>query len=178
VPLLCLLAGIGAALGALALDRSSGYTLVPQTVTGSPGDAQTILTSFATATATLISLVLTVTLVVVQLAMGQLSPRIVRALLNDRPSQFAIGLFGATFVVAILTLREIRGSEEGTVPGVAMLLAFPDAGQRRLADPLRAPRRSVAAGGRAHRPGGGPQPSPDRRLLPRRASGRRDGRGR
>jgi uncharacterized membrane protein len=83
VPLLCLLAGIGAALGALALDRSSGYTLVPQTVTGSPGDAQTILTSFATATATLISLVLTVTLVVVQLAMGQFSPRIVRALLND-----------------------------------------------------------------------------------------------
>jgi uncharacterized membrane protein len=63
-----------------------------------------------------------VTLVVVQLAMGQFSPRIVAALLSDRFSQLAIGLFGATFVVAVLTLREIRGSDTGTVPGVSLLL--------------------------------------------------------
>ena len=72
--------------------------------------------------ASLTSLVLTVTLVVVQLAMGQFSPRIVAALLSDRFSQLAIGLFGATFVVAVLTLREIRGSDTGTVPGVSVLL--------------------------------------------------------
>ena len=70
----------------------------------------------------LTSLVLTVTLVVVQLAMGQFSPRIVAALLSDRFSQLAIGLFGATFVVAVLTLREIRGSDTGTVPGLSVLL--------------------------------------------------------
>jgi uncharacterized membrane protein len=123
IPLLCVLAGVLIALGTLWLDRRSGYTLVPQSVTGTPSDAQTTLSVFATGMASLISLVLTVTLVVVQLAMGQFSPRIVAALLSDRFSQLAIGLFGATFVVAVLTIREIRGSDTGTVPGLTVLLA-------------------------------------------------------
>ncbi len=122
LPLLCVLAGVLFALAALWLDRRSGYTLVPQSVTGTPSDAQTTLSVFATGMLSLTSLVLTVTLVVVQLAMGQFSPRIVAALLSDRFSQLAIGLFGATFVVAVLTIREIRGSDTGTVPGVSVLL--------------------------------------------------------
>jgi uncharacterized membrane protein len=124
IPLLCVLAGVLIALCTLWLDRRSGYTLVPQSLTGTPSDAQTTLSVFATAMASLTSLVLTVTLVVVQLAMGQYSPRIVGALLSDRFSQLAIGLFGATFVVAVLTLREIRGSDTGTVPGLTLLLAY------------------------------------------------------
>jgi uncharacterized membrane protein len=124
VPLLCVLAGALVALGTLRLDRRSGYTLVPESLTGTPNDAQTILSVFATSMATLTSLVLTMTLVAVQLAMGQFSPRIVAALLTDRANQLAIGLFGATFVVAILTLREVHGSDTGTVPGLSMLLAY------------------------------------------------------
>src|SRR3954452_13177100 len=119
----CVLAGVLIALGTLWLDRRSGYTLVPQSVTGTPSDAQTTLSVFATAMASLTSLVLTVTLVVVQLAMGQFSPRIVGALLTDRFSQLAIGLFGATFVVAVITLREIRGSDSGSVPGLSVVLS-------------------------------------------------------
>jgi uncharacterized membrane protein len=124
VPLLCVLSGVLIVLGTLWLDRRSGYSLVPQFVTGTPSDAQTILSVFAAAMASLTSLVLTVTLVVVQLAMGQYSPRIVGALLSDRFSQLAIGLFAATFVIAVLTLREIRGSDSGTVPGLSVLLAY------------------------------------------------------
>jgi uncharacterized membrane protein len=123
IPLLCVLAGVLIVAGTLWLDRRSGYTLVPQSVTGTPSDAQTTLSIFATAMASLTSLVLTVTLVVVQLAMGQFSPRIVAALLSDRFSQLAIGLFGATFVVAVLALRELRGSDTGTVPGLSVLVA-------------------------------------------------------
>ena len=108
VPLLCVLAGVLIVLGTLWLDRRSGYTLVPQSVTGTPSDAQTTLSIFATAMASLTSLVLTLTLVVVQLAMGQFSPRIVAALLSDRFSQLAIGLFGATFVVALGSSRSAR----------------------------------------------------------------------
>src|SRR3954451_6479263 len=122
IPLLCVAAGVLAVIGTLWLDRRSGYTLVPQSITGTPSDAQTTLSVFATGMVSLTSLVLTLTLVVVQLAMGQFSPRIVGALLSDRFSQLAIGLFGATFVVAVLTLREIRGSDTGTVPGVSVLL--------------------------------------------------------
>jgi uncharacterized membrane protein len=124
VPLLCLLAGAVLVAITLELDRRSGYSLVPQSVTGSATDAQTILSVFATSTASLTTLVLTVTLVAVQLAMGQFSPRIVGALLTDRFSQLAIGLFGATFVVSVLTLREVRDSGSGTVPGLSMLLAY------------------------------------------------------
>ncbi|WP_081795358.1 DUF2254 domain-containing protein [Nocardioides sp. URHA0020] len=124
LPMLCLIAGALIGLGTLALDRATDYGLVPQSVTGTPTDAQTILSSFATALVSLTSLVLTVTLVAVQLAMGQFSPRIVGALLADRFSQLAVGLFGASFVVVILTLREIRGSNTGRVPGLSMLVSY------------------------------------------------------
>ena len=65
-------------------------------------------------------------LVVVQLAMGQFSPRIVQRILQDKPSQFAIGLFVATFVHAILALREVTNEGDGTgqVPGIAVVTAF------------------------------------------------------
>jgi uncharacterized membrane protein len=124
LPLGCLAAGVLLTLGTLAVDRATAYRLVPQSLTGTPSDAQTILSSFATAMVSLTSLVLTVTLVAVQLAMGQFSPRIVGALLTDRWSQLAIGLFGASFLAAVLTLREIRGSDTGTVPGLSMLLCY------------------------------------------------------
>jgi len=124
LPIGCLVAGAVLAVGTLAVDRLTGYQLVPRSLTGTPSDAQTILSSFAGALVSLTTLVLTVTLVAVQLAMGQFSPRIVGALLADRWSQLAIGLFGASFLVVVLTLREIRGSDTGTVPGASMLLCY------------------------------------------------------
>ncbi|SDC57949.1 Uncharacterized membrane protein [Geodermatophilus telluris] len=124
LPVGCLVAGALLAVGTLAVDRATGYRLVPQGLTGTPSDAQTILSTFAGALVSLTTLVLTVTLVAVQLAMGQFSPRIVGALLTDRFNQLAIGLFGATFLVAVLTLREVRGSDTGTVPGLSMLLSY------------------------------------------------------
>jgi uncharacterized membrane protein len=74
----------------------------------------------------LAALVLTITMVVVQLAMGQFSPRIVQRILRDKPSQLAIGLFVATFVHAILAAREvtINGDGTGNLPGVAIATAF------------------------------------------------------
>src|SRR3954453_12518347 len=97
LPIGCLIAGALLAVGTLAVDRATGYGLVPHSLTGPPSDAQTILSSFAGALVSLTTLVLTVTLVAVQLAMGQFSPRIVGALLADRCSQLAVGLFGASF---------------------------------------------------------------------------------
>jgi hypothetical protein len=42
-------AGALLAVGTLAVDRATGYRLVPQSLTGTPSDAQTILSSFASA---------------------------------------------------------------------------------------------------------------------------------
>ncbi len=72
---------------------------------------------------TLLSLSLTLTLVVVQLAMGQFSPRIVRALLSDRRTQLAIGLFAATFVYSMLILRRID-PQAPVVPELSVLVAY------------------------------------------------------
>ena len=73
----------------------------------------------------LTALVLTVVLVVVQLAMGQFSPRIVATILQDKPSQFAIGIFVGTFAHAMLALSQVNTAEGAEfVPGVAIVVAF------------------------------------------------------
>ena len=72
----------------------------------------------------LAALVLTITMVVVQLAMGQFSPRIVQTFLRDRPSQLAIGLFVATFAHAMLAMREVQFDGDGQVPGIAIVVGY------------------------------------------------------
>ena len=72
----------------------------------------------------LAALVLTITMVVVQLAMGQFSPRIVQTFLKDRPSQLAIGLFVGTFAFAMLAMREVQFDGDGQVPGVAIVVSY------------------------------------------------------
>jgi uncharacterized membrane protein len=123
VPVLCVLAGIVLSFGTIAIDRITNFELVPTFLTGGPDAAAAILSTTAAAEVTLCALVLTVTMVVVQLAMGQFSPRIVQTILQDKPSQIAIGLFVATFAHAMLALREVN-FEAGTVPGLAVLVAY------------------------------------------------------
>ena len=83
-----------------------------------------ILETIAVSMVSLAALVLTITMVVVQLAMGQFSPRIVQTFLQDRPSQLAIGLFVATFAHAMLAMREVQFDGDGQVPGVAIVVAY------------------------------------------------------
>src|SRR4051794_6430073 len=124
VPVVCVLAGIGVSFGTIAIDRSHDYKLVPRSATGGPDAALTILSTVATSMVTLTALVLTITMVVVQLAMGQFSPRIVQTILRDKPSQIAIGLFVATFAHAMLAMREVDFAGKGTVPGLAIVVSY------------------------------------------------------
>jgi uncharacterized membrane protein len=124
VPVVCVLAGAGLSFGTIALDRATGFEFVPAAATGGPDAAIAILTTVATSMVTLTALVLTITMVVVQLAMGQFSPRVVQSILRDRPSQLAIGLFVATFAHAMLAMREVRFEDGGSVPGLAIVVAY------------------------------------------------------
>jgi uncharacterized membrane protein len=124
VPVVCVLIGAGLSFGTIAIDRAYDYALVPSWATGGPDAAVAILETIATSMVTLTALVLTITMVVVQLAMGQFSPRIVQTILRDKPSQIAIGLFVATFAHAMLALREVRFEDGGTVPGLAIVVAY------------------------------------------------------
>ncbi len=126
VPVLCVLAGAVLSFGTIALDRSFDYQAIPQSLVGGPDAATEILGTVAVSMVSLTALVLTITMVVVQLAMGQFSPRIVQRILQDKPSGLAIGLFVATFVHSILALREVtnNGDGSGNVPGIAVVTAF------------------------------------------------------
>jgi len=123
---MCVVAGAAISFVTIALDRASDYQAISQTLVGRPTSATAILTTIAVSMVSLATLVLTITMVVVQLAMGQFSPRIVQRILRDKPSQLAIGLFVATFVHAVLTIREVvdRGDGTGQVPGVALATSY------------------------------------------------------
>jgi uncharacterized membrane protein len=109
----------------VSIDRAFDGALVPRWLTGGPEAALEILGTVAGSMVSLTALVLTVVLVVIQLGMGQFSPRIVAQILQDKPSQFAIGIFVGTFAHAMLALSQVSTAEgDEFVPGVAILVAF------------------------------------------------------
>jgi uncharacterized membrane protein len=124
VPLACVLAGVGLSIGTIAIDKAFDYELIPKSISGGPDAAMEILGTVAASMVSLAALVLTITMVVVQLAMGQFSPRIVQRILEDKPSQLAIGIFVGTFAHAMLALREVQTDGDGVVPGLAVVVAF------------------------------------------------------
>jgi uncharacterized membrane protein len=123
LPTLIIVGGGVAALGLSEIDKAAGYDLVPVSVVGTATTAQQVLSLLAQAVLSLATVVLSLTLVAVQLAMGQFSPRIVRALQADRRNQAAIGVFLGTFVYAMLAMRAVD-DEHGEVPGLTMLVAY------------------------------------------------------
>src|SRR3954453_1825919 len=123
LPALLVVAGAVAALGLSEIDKAAGYDLVPQSVVGTATTAQQVLSLLAQSVLSLATVVLSLTLVAVQLAMGQFSPRIVRALQADRRNQAAIGVFLGTFAYAMLAMREID-DQHSRVPGLTVLFAY------------------------------------------------------
>src|SRR5215216_4516875 len=73
VPVLCVLAGAALSFGTIAIDRYFDYEALPNRVVGGPDAAAYILSTVAASMVSLTALVLTITMVVVQLAMGQFS---------------------------------------------------------------------------------------------------------
>jgi uncharacterized membrane protein len=124
VPVSCVLIGLLISVVTIAVDRLFDYDLVPRAITGGPDSALQILSTIAASMVSLAALVLTITMVVVQLAMGQFSPRIVQRILRDKPSQITIGVFVATFAHAMLAMREVKFEPEETVPGFAIIIAY------------------------------------------------------
>lgn len=97
---------------------------------GGPDSARQMLGVIASSVLTFAGLTFSITIVALQLASSQFSPRVLRSMLRDRWTQAALGVFVGTFVFALLTLREVRGGALGTgfVPGlgvtVSLLLAL------------------------------------------------------
>jgi uncharacterized membrane protein len=67
-------AGAALSFATIALGRLFGYEAIPKSLVGGPDAATAVLATIAASVVSLAALVLTITIVVVQLASGQFSP--------------------------------------------------------------------------------------------------------
>ncbi len=128
IPALCELAVVVLAVVTIEVDRQAGpQGHVVFAFSGGPQSAQIILSTIAASMITFTGLVFSIIIVVLQLASGQFSPRVLRTFLRDRTSQFALGVFVATFTYALVVLRSIRLltlTSAPFVPGLSISVAF------------------------------------------------------
>ncbi len=91
-------------------------------------DAKTIITTVSSAMMTFIGVVFSISLVAVQMASGQLSPRVVRIFVRSRITKLTLAVFLATFVLSLLVLAAYDGGSDPrkvtAVPLVQSLLTM------------------------------------------------------
>ena len=131
VPSLFGLAALVAAVATVALDDSFGFHVADNRfLVGDSGTALTLTSVVATGMLAFLGIVFATTLVAIQLAASQYSPRAVRVFVRSRLTKVSFGIFVATFVYSIVTLIAIRsahGRDRGFTPvlsttGVALLV--------------------------------------------------------
>lgn len=127
VPGACVAAAIGLSFLAQQIDsRLSNDLQAWYLFRGGPESARAVFSSVASSMMTFAGLVFSVTILVLQQASNQYSPRVLRTFLRDRKSQLALGIFLGTFVYALLGLRNVWGSSEGLeihVPSLSVWLS-------------------------------------------------------
>ena len=88
-------------------------------------DAAAALTAtVAAAMLTFLGVVFATTLVAIQLAGGQYSPRIVRVFVRSRLTHLTLGTFLATFVFALNGLVSVRDGDNPLVPAVTVSMVY------------------------------------------------------
>ncbi|WP_380156105.1 DUF2254 domain-containing protein [Kineococcus sp. R86509] len=131
VPVACVMLGLLAGIFLPRLDRLADDH-VPAWISdllfsGGPGAARTILDAISSSLITVTSLTFSLTVVTLQLASSQFSPRLLRTFTRDRFVHVTLGIFLATFTYALTVERTVRSAdEEGAafVPQFSVTVAF------------------------------------------------------
>ena len=125
LPALIVVAGVVAAEVTAVLDRTvEDADSAPWTVDMQTNAATWLLSTVAGATITTAGVVFSLTVVSLQLASSQFSPRVMRSFIRDRFSQTVIGMLVATFVFCVLTLRHVGGDATAPAPSIAMTVSL------------------------------------------------------
>lgn len=90
---------------------------------GGPDSARALLSTVAASMITFTGLVFSITIVVLQLASAQFSPRVLRTFLRDRTTQVALGVFVATFAYALTVLLAVRSGTDPFVPRLSVAIS-------------------------------------------------------
>jgi len=113
IPAAASLAALAVGFGMSQISVRPGSMLDRLAFQGTADDARVLLISVSTTVVTVIALVLGLTVVALQLASTQFSPRLLRKFLRDRPTQIALSVFMATFVYSAAGLFTV-GLASGT----------------------------------------------------------------
>ena len=114
---------VGVVLPALDIGLSDDLSFIFQ---GGPAGARDLLGTIATAMISVTGLVFSITMVTLQLASSQFTPRVLGTFLSSRTVQNTLGVFVATFVFALTVSRSVRGGDgaEAFVPQLSVSVAF------------------------------------------------------
>ncbi len=94
---------------------------------GGADGARGLLSSIASSAITVAGVTFSITIVALQLASSQFSPRVLRNFMRDRLSQAVLGSFIGTFLYSLLVLRSIRSQQsdaEQFVPSLAVTVGI------------------------------------------------------
>ncbi len=94
---------------------------------GGADGARAVLSVIVGGMISLTGLVFSITMVVLQLASSQFTPRILRSFLDARVAQVTLGIFTGTFVYALAVLRSVQGGSDVDrefVPQVSVTVAI------------------------------------------------------
>lgn len=98
---------------------------------GTPEGARSVLSELAGATITVTGLVFSLTVIALQMAASQFTPRVLRTFLADRRTQVVLGGLLASAVYDVMVLRTVRSTGDEVelfVPGLAVTVALLFAG--------------------------------------------------
>ncbi|HEX5656537.1 MAG TPA: DUF2254 domain-containing protein [Polyangiales bacterium] len=111
------------AIGTLALDDSLAAErsdAIPYLFSGTADAARTMLSTLASSLLTVLSIAFSLTMIALQQASSQFSPRVLRSITSSRVNQIVVGVYAGTFIYCLLILRTIRG-EDAPAPYVPEL---------------------------------------------------------
>ena len=130
VPLLFLLGAAALAFVTVGIDveiRRSGVVL-PSLLRSTVDSARSLLGTVAGATITVAGIAFSVSLLLIQLASSQFSPRVLHGFFRDSFTKRVLGLVVGTFTYCLLVLRAVRGplgeNGEAIVPHISVFVAL------------------------------------------------------
>ncbi|GAA3159482.1 DUF2254 domain-containing protein [Blastococcus jejuensis] len=131
LPALAVLVAIGLGIGLPEVDallQAGVEEPLAFVFSGGPSAARTILSAIASSLISVTTLLFSLTIVTLQLASSQYSPRLLQTFVRDRVVQSCLAILLGTFLYALTVLRSVRSADESGsgafVPRLSVTLAF------------------------------------------------------
>jgi uncharacterized membrane protein len=124
VPALFVAGAFGLSKLTVAVDRGLGAREPAWLLVASGDGAEALTSTVAAAMLAFLAIVFSTTVVAIQLAGGQYSPRVIRIFVRRRLTHITLGVFLATFVFALNALIEIRVDPGVQAPRVTVSLVY------------------------------------------------------